>query len=142
MKEVTLPTWLAESPFVRFALVGGAGFIADSGVFVTAHYLLQFDVMLSRLLAFFCAACVTWLGNRVFTFASQSRDKWSEWGRFMVSACLSALPNFAVFTLVLQGVGENDGAPLLALVLGVLAGMVSNYWLSKHWVFQRRGARM
>ncbi|MDF5436592.1 GtrA family protein, partial [Vibrio parahaemolyticus] len=49
--------------------------------------------------------------------------------------CISALPNFIVFKGVTLALGTQGVMVYLALILGILAGMVSNYLLSAKWVF-------
>lgn len=53
----------------------------------------------------------------------------------MIASCFSALPNLLVFTVSLELLARTQFAPYLALIFGVLAGMISNYTLSSHWVF-------
>lgn len=128
----------------KFALVGGAGFMADAAVFTLCFALGELPLLFARVVAFFVAATVTWLGNRYFTFKDitivqrQRRDASlrEQWLKFIASACVSSLPNFLVFKVVLLVLGTQGGSPYIALVAGVLAGMVSNYTLSSRWVFK------
>jgi putative flippase GtrA len=55
----------------------------------------------------------------------------------MMSACISALPNFIVFKGVTLFLGTQGFMVYVALVLGILTGMVSNYLLSSKWVFRQ-----
>ncbi|MCZ2803140.1 GtrA family protein, partial [Vibrio alginolyticus] len=54
----------------------------------------------------------------------------------MMSACISALPNFIVFKGVTLALGTQGLMVYLALSLGILAGMMSNYLFSARWVFK------
>ncbi|MGF1910618.1 GtrA family protein [Vibrio kasasachensis] len=131
---------------MKFALVGSVGFIADAVMFTVCFKLWLLPLLSARVVAFFVAATVTWLGNRWFTFkthqGSQSdvcvASNLKQWLRFMVSACVSALPNFLVFKVILVAFGSQGFIPYIALILGVLVGMVSNYLLSSRWVFERQ----
>ncbi|MCK6264645.1 GtrA family protein [Vibrio sp. ZSDE26] len=123
----------------KFALVGSIGFIADASLFSTALYVCDLDVLLSRVIAFFGAACVTWLGNRWYTFAhSGNVSKFHQWAKFMISASISAIPNFIAFKLVISTLGENTMTVYIALAFGVLVGMLSNFILSSRWVFRSK----
>lgn len=134
---------LLDSKLFRFALVGGVGFIADALVFTLCLKWLALPMLQARLVAFICAATVTWVGNRCFTFSNYSRKRYVqrrlllvvEWGKFMLSASVSAIPNFITFKLILTLFGNDGAIPYLALVLGILLGMVSNFILSSRWVF-------
>ncbi|RTZ15816.1 GtrA family protein [Vibrio aquaticus] len=121
---------------IKFAIVGGVGFIADASTFFVSHYLFQLHIFSARVIAFFIAATVTWLGNRLFTFNNKDVGITAQWFKFMLGACVSAIPNFMVFKSILFMVGDEGIAPMMALVVGILAGMVSNYLISSFWVFR------
>ncbi|WP_417346972.1 GtrA family protein [Ferrimonas sp.] len=123
------------SHWIKFALVGGSGFVVDMVVFTSLH-LAGLDPLEARGLAFLAAASTTWAGNRCFTFSDRSQGRaGGQWIRALTAALMSALPNFALFWLTLKLVGEGWPGPQLALVAGIAAGTVSNYLLSSRWVF-------
>ncbi|GEA59870.1 GtrA family protein [Vibrio comitans] len=121
--------------FLRFAKVGAAGFVVDILVFSILVYGFGFPTMLSRVLSFIVAATTTWLGNRLYTFKVTS-DRFGQWKRFFLSACISMLPNLLVFKGILLFLGENPITHVIAFVCGVASGLVSNYVLSSRWVFR------
>lgn len=126
-----------SSRLVKFALVGGIGFVVDALVFSAFFYLLDVPLFVSRSIAFLFAATSTWIGNRLFTFSDREREaKLRQWLRFMLTASFSAIPNFAAFSLVTYLLGSKGPNALIALVIGVLVGMVSNYIISSKWVFK------
>ncbi len=90
----------------------------------------------SRIVAFMVAATVTWLGNRYFTFQSRSSDKFEQWQRFLISALISAAPNFVVFSVMYRVLAHTPLSWFIAMVSGVLCGMVSNFILSNRRVFR------
>ncbi len=123
----------------KFAVVGGMGFVIDTFSFSVFVYLFGLDVMLARLMAFFIAATSTWFGNRVFTFSSsanmKAESRFHQWRKFMLVACISAIPNMLVFKGVMTWLGEQGAMIYVALACGILVGMVSNYVMSEKWVF-------
>lgn len=137
-----MKSWL-DNKLVKFALVGGVGFVADTLVFAISFKLLLMPILSARLVAFVCAATVTWLGNRLFTFCTSSQiEPWSfwgtlkQWGKFMLSASISAIPNLLLFKAIIILFGSEGFVPFAALVAGILVGMFSNFLLSSRWVFQ------
>ncbi|WP_261815397.1 GtrA family protein [Vibrio gallicus] len=122
--------------FLRFAVVGVVGFVVDITVFALCIYWIQMPTLLSRVTAFSVAVCVTWLGNRIYTFGNKS-PIWPQLKRFAVSATASVIPNIGIFHLVLSYLGESVVTHLLAFVMGVLAGLCSNYLLNTLWVFKK-----
>ena len=130
-----------NSKLFRFAVIGCIGFVADALVFSALFYLSGTPIMIARAIAFVCAATVTWFGNRIFTFQNTEQNVAQQWIKFMCGASLSALPNFLVFKLLSSVLGEAGLGPVIALVAGVLVGMVSNYLLSSRWVFAQVGIK-
>ncbi|HGY9579326.1 TPA: GtrA family protein [Vibrio harveyi] len=126
------------SRLLTFAMVGGVGFIVDTLIFMVLFQWAGVELMIARGLAFCVAATTTWLGNRCLTFSQSTKDRaFNQWQKFMLSASISALPNFAVFKVTTLLLGTQGATVYIALVMGILAGMVSNYLLSMHWVFQQ-----
>ena len=130
------------NPLFRFALVGSIGFLVDSLVFALVLYGAHWSLMLARVAAFVCAATTTWLGNRHFTFSASMKEGWkTQWLKSFSSALFSAIPNLLFFHITVQLLGQHGIAPMVALVVGVLAGMISNFTLSKFWVFRLQEKR-
>ncbi|CAH6923548.1 GtrA domain-containing protein [Vibrio chagasii] len=126
---------------IRFAAVGVGGFVVDCTVFSLLHYLAALPLMSARIGAFIAAATITWLGNRVLTFEFKEQDGWSykliQWQKFMLSASISAIPNLLCFKLTTEMLPAFDGAVFVAMAMGILVGMVTNYLFSQYWVFAR-----
>ncbi|MCL9782734.1 GtrA family protein [Vibrio sp. S4M6] len=130
---------MIRKKLLKFAIVGGGGFIVDSLVFALAIYLLHTNLLFARVISFIFAATTTWMGNRLFTFSERRREAIStQWSKSFCSALISAIPNFLVFQASLLMLGNKGVFPFIALVLGVGAGMFSNFALSHFWVFNRR----
>jgi putative flippase GtrA len=127
------------SAFVRFGLVGAAGFVVNEAALWIALHLLQLGKDAGWFFAFVPAVTFTWWGNRTFTFhehaSTGAAAVLQEWLRFIVTNSFGALVNFVVYELLIRFAAAN---PLLALACGVLAGMVFNFVLSKRLVFRPR----
>ncbi|MGR5194644.1 GtrA family protein [Vibrio rotiferianus] len=124
--------------FARFAFIGGIGFAVDTLIFALLFHWLSSELMLARACAFLFAATTTWLGNRYLTFYQSKKDHpFRQWRKFMISACISAIPNFVVFKGTTLWLGEQGIAVYIALVMGILVGMCSNFVLSSRWVFAK-----
>ena len=127
------------SAFLRFALVGGAGFIVNGAALWVALHLLGMGKDAAWFFAFVPSVTFTWWGNRTFTFrehaSSGVRAMLREWVRFVATNSFGALVNLAVYEFLVHAVAAD---PLLALACGVLAGMAFNFALSKRLVFRSR----
>lgn len=130
-----------RSPYLRFALVGGCGFLVDETILAILHYLLGLDRYSSRAISIFCAATFTWWGNRNLTFAEHAtrggaRGLLREWFKFMLANGVGAVVNYSTYTLFVTFAPEPLSNPLLATVAGVAVGLVLNFTLSKRFVFR------
>ena len=133
--------WLGQShPSLKFAMVGGFGFLVDTSVMILLFEGLGAELVLARCTAFICAASSNWVLNRVFTFRDRdlSGRKSLEWARFIVSAMLSAIPNLGIFFLLMQVLPESLGYIIFAMCCGILAGYFTNYQLARLWVYRSR----
>jgi len=135
--------------FLRFAGVGSIGFVIDA----TTMFILSFYIAAvpARGLAFWVAASANWWLNRQFTFAAQESGKpVRQWGRFIVASCIGFIPNWGCYWILMQVVdikilfSEFESAehliqvlwPFVAMVPGILLGMLTNYRLADSWVFK------
>jgi len=118
--------------FIKFAMVGVLGFVTDLLIF----YLLVFmniESLLARVCAFWCATIVTWLGNRLFTFAAYDSDWFKQLIRHLSVSHLFGMVNISVFYCL------SLIAPLfLAFLVGTAIAMLGNYTFSKFWVFSEK----
>lgn len=125
-------------PALKFALVGGIGFIVDATTMVLLFDSLGLDLLPARMIAFITAVTSNWFLNRRFTFISLAgnRAASAEWLRFFISALLSAIPNLGVFFLLMQLLPESLPEILFAMSAGILIGYACNYQLAKSWVYK------
>lgn len=127
-----------NNKYVKFALVGGIGFFVDllAMLFFTAFT----SLFVARLLAFFVAVNSNWLLNRRFTFqSSTSKDHTAlmlEWIKFMGSSCIAAIPNLLCYWLVVTGFSLDGYTAIIAIIPGIIAGMLVNFILADRWVFK------
>lgn len=122
--------------FFKFCCVGGVGFIVDGLIFVLVFAVTDAPIW-ARLVAFWCAAFATWLGNRLYTFngatkrSSTNRSCTQQLAKHMASAHFTGAFNLAAFTLLIEIIPVY-----FAFVIATSIGIVSNYFLSKRFVFK------
>jgi putative flippase GtrA len=125
----------ARMQFLRFALVGCAGFVVDAGV-LNAVLLLGADRYSGRLVSYLAAATTTWVLNRNYTFREQ-RDvrRLREWGRFLASNAFGGCVNWVTYALLVTVSGTVSAHPVIGVAVGSLAGLAVNFTLSRRFVF-------
>ena len=126
---------LAE--LVLFSMVGASGFLID----VTFYYVLQWGVgiddIVARGFSFWVAASWNWYLNRVITFsdAFKSRKK-AQWLLFVLVSLFGFSINWGIYVLLTLNVDFFAAYKFLALVLGVLAGLGTNFMFSRLFIFR------
>jgi putative flippase GtrA len=127
-------------PFVRFGMVGGAGFFVNAAAFWIALNVLHLGKDVAWFFAFVPSVTFTWWGNRTITFhehaGSGFRETLHEWARFVLTNGFGAIVNYATYEALIHWAPWPLNNPYTALALGVLAGMMFNFTLSKRLVFR------
>lgn len=135
--------WLPSRQFVRFGMVGVAGFVVDASVLHLVMRYLGAGHYVGRVISFLAAATVTWGLNRRFTFKDRTAlPATTEWARFVAANSVGGVLNYAVYSLLVAMVPTVRAFPTLGVAAGSLAGLVANFALSKRLVFvpaARRG---
>ena len=134
---------LLRSRFLRFAIVGAAGFVVNAAAFHIALNVFHAGYYTAWFIAFLPAVTFTWWGNRNLTFHEHASRTmvaaFHEWLRFVMTNGIGALLNFVTYSVLLSRLPfppNNPYVPFVALAAGVLVGMVFNFALSKKLVFK------
>jgi putative flippase GtrA len=126
--------------FVRFALVGGAGYFVNLAALWLATHHLGFNNYEGGAFSIFVAMCSTWAGNRYFTFAARRARGLKAIGReflsFVGANLVGALVNYLVYAGLLRFAHPPFDDKYIAQACGVLVGLVFNFTLSRTFVFK------
>ena len=123
----------------RFLLVGAAGFGLDMGVLAGLLYGAGYNqtetqLLVCRLLAFLAAIVLTFVLNARYTFGARVRH--ASVTSYLVVQVLGAAINLGVYSALV--LGPLTGAPLVSMVIGSAAATVSNFLLSRRFVYRWR----
>lgn len=124
--------------FLRFGVVGTAGFVVD----VTVLYaMLAFGAgpYLGRVPAYLAAVTTTWGLNRRWTFrdARGARDPVGrQWAVFAAVNLVGLVLNYGTYATLVRFVPSVAADPVLGVAAGALAGMTGNFVLSRRYVFR------
>lgn len=126
--------------FLRFAIVGCAGYGVDVLSLYVAIYALGTGPYVGRVFSYFCASSSTWYMNRLITFADAQSDRFAlEWLKFVLLNCVGGVVNYITYVSYLRFGASSAATPAVGVALGSLSGLGVNYILSRKFVF--RGAR-
>lgn len=137
--------------FIRFALVGVAGFVVDASVLYLALR-VGAGYYVGRILSFLSAVFATWQLNRRFTFGVQQSGADSqrspagsnrgfgkllrEGGKYLLAMCGGGAVNYAAYCVCVAVLPRFTLLPLVAVAVGSLAGLLVNYLLARRWVYR------
>lgn len=129
---------LFNSRFLRFGIVGAAGFVVNEAALWVMLAAVHLDRYTAQIPAFFVAVTFTWWGNRTLTFREHAAQSSlvREWGKFVAANGLGAIANYALYVTLLRFGPYPADIPYVALAAGTLLGLVFNFTLSKRFVFR------
>jgi putative flippase GtrA len=136
---VSLIQSLVRLSILRFAVIGALGLPVDAGILWLMTHIAGLDPYSGRVISWLCAATFTWTGNRYFTFRSRRArgllGVGKEWLRFLAANAVGGLVNVGLYATLVRFAPPPFNNLYLALVVGVLAGLVFNFTLSRILVF-------
>lgn len=123
--------------FGSFFSVGSLGFVVDASTLHLLTIWINLDSYSARLISFSIAVTTTWALNRLLTFRDRrTSNLLIEWLRFVAANSLGFAINFAIYSLAVFLLPTTAYELLLALALGSLAGLFSNFLLTHNFVYQ------
>ena len=130
---------LSRLSFLRFAIIGTLGMPVD---WLVLQLMVHWGTgpYIGRMISWFCAASFTWTGNRYFTFSGTRARGFlaslREWARFLAANAVGGLVNVGLYSVLVRFAPPPLNDLTVALVLGVVLGLVFNFTLSKKLVFR------
>lgn len=122
--------------FLRFGVVGTAGFLMDAAV-LTAMLALGAGPYGGRVVSYLAAATLTFALNRAWTFASAERAPVArQWGTFVALNLLGFAANYGTYAALIATVPLVATHPVLGVAAGSIAGMFINFAVSRRFVFR------
>lgn len=122
--------------FLRFGLVGVAGFVVDAGLTQGLVDLVHWPPLVARLPAFAAAVLTTWALNRRFTFAHRKAGAAGvQFLAFLGSALIAGCVNYGVFAATL--LTPLGRWPAVGVAFGSVAGWLVNFTIADRLVFRR-----
>jgi putative flippase GtrA len=128
---------IMASEFLRFGLVGVAGFVVDAGV-LTLALALGLGPWLGRVLSYVAAASATFAMNRAWTFRTADQAQPArQWALFLTVNLSGFVCNYATYAALITLVPMVAANPVLGVAAGSVAGLAGNFLLARRFVFGR-----
>lgn len=123
--------------FLHFSVVGFSGTIVNLIVLTLLVY-VGVPVRLSVAVAIMVAMLSNFVLNRWFTFPHAGETHWLPQLIGFVGACsLGAVVNYVTVLVLLHLLPFFESVPQIPAIVGILAGLVFNFVLSKNFVFRK-----
>jgi putative flippase GtrA len=131
-----------QRQFLKFAFVGGVGFVVDAGTFFLLTHYLGFGLVTARVMSSLVfGMTATWLLNRYLTFRNQRAGSMlGQYLRFATANIIGNLLNIGTHALLVENLALFHRFPLLGIVAGTAVGLVFNFTGSKYFVFRSADA--
>jgi putative flippase GtrA len=131
---------IARSRFLRFTLVGAAGFVVNEAALWIALHGLRLNAYIGGVFSFLVAVTFTWWGNRMLTFSEHAahgvRSVCAEWLSFLAANGFGFLVNYGVYATLIAAAPKPLNNPFVGLAFGTVAGLLFNFILSSRIVFR------
>lgn len=120
--------------YISFGIIGGTGFVIDSGIFTLLHHDVNYAV--ARTISILIAMTCCWLANRTFTFKASQKICFKEWLKYATTNSFGALINLGIFLSLCHASVFLKDYYLIPLMMATSVSMVSNFTLAKYYVFR------
>lgn len=128
---------LNTSRFVRFAIVGGVGFIVDIALLFFAMSVFSLNAYAGRILSLPCAFMATFYLNRAFTFKQTQPTSIGQIGQYFWVKAFGWVINFTIYALLLKTITPPDHV-ILAVVVSTGITMFVNFLFLSRFVFREQ----
>lgn len=135
MTPLTAGQRLVVVQFLRFGVVGGIGFLADTAIV----YALRAPLGLywAGIVSYLLVASLNWALNRAWTFRGQGRHAaHRQWLLFLATNLAGFVLNRGAYALLIYFSPLVRDNPVLAVAAGAVAGMFLNFHLSRTVAFR------
>jgi putative flippase GtrA len=128
--------------FLRFGVVGAAGFIADAGLLALLHYGIGLNPLAARVLSAPLAVLLTFILNQSWGFSGGRRSLLQAMALYLTVQGVGFLSNFAVYSIAITLMPLPLNEPIMALVVASAAALAVNYVGSRFIVFNRHPRKL
>jgi putative flippase GtrA len=128
----------ALAQFIKFSFTGGLGTITNLVIFFLGADMARLPEIPVSIGCFLIAGTQNYIVNHTWSFAEAGQKtppRAKQWALFLCASLLGLAINIAVMTFILKNVALPY--KFIAQAAGIVAGMISNFTLSKLIVWRR-----
>lgn len=128
-EKLVLPKMIPQ--LFRFGVVGGFSTFVNSAIFIFLADYLKLFPLVSNLIAFICAFCVSYTGHSYWTFKSTNDHK-EQLIKFLTTSLIGLGIN-SCFVWIMMHVLHQTA--LIATLPMILVTPIFLFWVNRLWVF-------
>ena len=139
-KDATSSVARAEvARFLRYCVVGAAGFIADAAVLLALVHGFAMNPLLARVFSFSLAVMLTFALNRHWTFEGGTRRGLiASFVAYLGVQGLGFACNAAIYAIAILALPPPFNAPLFSLAIASAVALAVNYGGARQLVFDAK----
>jgi putative flippase GtrA len=128
-----------DASLIRFATVGAVGFVVDGALMLALVRFASWSPIAARTVSFPIAVGVTWLFNRLWTFAAgRERKAFAQLRAYALTQLGGLAINYLVFAWLTSLGGFWRDWLIVSLAVGAALSMAFTYVVSHRHVFSAR----
>lgn len=124
--------------FVKFGIVGGTGILVNMGILYLFHDIWELPLAVSSIFAVGISIFTNFSLNDLWTWKNTKQNRKHSFihrlWRYYVSASIGGGINY---TVLLYLTHSAEMYYLLANLIGILLGTITNFLLGEYWVFKK-----
>ncbi len=121
--------------FIRFGIIGTAGFVWDTLIVTTLAPRL--GVYTAGIVSYFIVASLNWLLNRLWTYRDVAHGAHHrQLAMFLAANSVGLLLNRGTYSLLVAFIPYCHAHLVIPVAAGGICGMFSNFFLSRRLVFR------
>jgi putative flippase GtrA len=122
--------------FLRYCVVGAAGFLADAAVLLALVHWFAMNPLLARVFSFSLAVMLTFALNQHWTFEGGiKRGLIASFVAYLGVQGLGFACNAAIYAFAILALPPPFNVPLVSLAIASAIALAVNYWGSRQFVF-------
>ena len=131
--------YITKLKISKFLVVGSLGSVTNIVIFYVLVDLLSYDPIIISIFSFFIASIQNYTLNHYWTFLGLGDDDHisiKSYVKYLIITLIGLIINLIVLKLIIFYF--NPELKVIAQLLGIISGTITNYLGAKNWVFNAK----
>lgn len=135
--RIIVKLWKKHEEAMNYLFWGGVAFVLSMVLFFIFANIMQIYEQIANILSWIICVIFTYLTNRIFVFKSKTKGikrVFKEFCDFVTARIMTLIMENAILFVMIDLLTINN---MIAKLVGQFVVIVSNYVLSKLWIFKK-----